>query len=159
MLPMRQILLAGALVVTLAASLFDLPGLQAVPTPEANVAPVVVAARVLGEPPSATASAPVRAHFASQTSDLFAAGTWQPPPPPPPKAAAPKAPALPFRYLGKVLDDGQIMVFLGQSAQTHLVKKGDTLSDYKVEDITMAGMTFVYLPLNEKQQLIFGSAN
>jgi hypothetical protein len=125
MLSMRQILLAGALVATLATA----------------------------------AAAPQRAQFSSEAGNLFAVRSWQPPPPPAPKAAPPQAPALPFRYLGKVQDDGQIMVFLGQGAQTHLAKKGDTLSAYKVEDITQAGMTFVYLPLNEKQKLIFGSAN
>ena len=158
MLPMRQILLAAALVATLAASFFDLPGL-AVSTPETNDVPVVAPASALVQPPAATASAPLQARFVLKASDLFAAATWQPPAPPPPKAAAPKAPVLPFRYLGKVLDDGQIMVFLGQSAQTHLVKQGDTLLSYKVENISTADMTFVYLPLNEKQKLIFGSAN
>jgi hypothetical protein len=33
------------------------------------------------------------------------------------------------------------------------------LSGYRVDDITPLEMTLVYLPLNEKQRLIFGSAN
>ncbi|MBT3067991.1 hypothetical protein [Rhodoferax sp. U11-2br] len=73
--------------------------------------------------------------------------------------AAPKAPVLPFRYLGKAVDNGQLMVFLEQSGRTYLVKNGDTLPGYKVVDITMADMTVVYVPLNETQKLFFESAN
>ena len=51
------------------------------------------------------------------------------------------------------------MVFVDQGARTHLLRKGDVLADYKVEQITPAEMTLVYLPLNEKQRLTFGSAN
>jgi hypothetical protein len=51
------------------------------------------------------------------------------------------------------------MVFLAQGARTHLAHKGDVLMDYKVEEITPARMTLVYLPLNEKQYLTFGSEN
>jgi hypothetical protein len=63
---------------------------------------------------------------------------------------------LPFRYLGKLLEEDAVMVFLAQGARTHLAHKGDVLMDYKVEEITPARMTLVYLPLNEKQYLTFG---
>jgi hypothetical protein len=101
----------------------------------------------------------VRGRFESPQVDVFASRSWQPPPPPPPKAQAPTAPPLPFLYLGKVLEEGAVMVFLAQGARTFLAHKGDVLLDYKVEEITPARMTLVYLPLNEKQYLTFGSEN
>ncbi|OQW86635.1 MAG: hypothetical protein BWK72_16235 [Rhodoferax ferrireducens] len=159
MLPTRQILLALALVTTIAASFVDFSEPQELPEPQAQAKSVVAVKASEPQPPAQTASAPLRERFAAQALNVFEPRSWQPPPPPPPKAQAPSAPTLPFRYLGKVQNGDQIMVFLDQSARTHLVKKGDTLAGYKVEDITMANMTFVYLPLNEKQSLTFGSAN
>ena len=157
MLPLRQILLGTGLVVTLAASYFDFPGLEVEPDTVQSTEPVPgVQAPVASAEATETS---IRPRFESGRATLFAAHSWQPPPPPPPKAQLPLAPALPFRYLGKAQEDGQVTVFLAQNARTHMLKKGDTLSGYRVEDITMAEMTFVYLPLNEKQKLIFGSTN
>lgn len=157
MLPLRQILLSTGLLLTLAASYFDWPGLEAEtelvesakPTRAAKPAELLARAEVT----------PLGPRFESGAVNLFAAHSWQPPPPPAAKPPAPVAPALPFRYLGKALEDGQVRVFLAQSERTHMLKKGDTLPNYKVEDVSMAEMTFVYLPLNEKQKLIFGSSN
>lgn len=161
MLQLRQTVLAVALAATVAASFFDFSTLQTEPETVVNVAPVVVV-KSLPPKPSASAaavSAPLHARFAPGEANLFASRSWQPPPPPPPKAAAPSAPALPFSYLGKVQEGGRITVFLAQGARTHVLKKGDTLPGYKVDDITMAEIIFVYLPLNEKQKLMIGSAN
>jgi hypothetical protein len=58
-----------------------------------------------------------------------------------------------------LMDGPDIQVFLAQDARTHLLRKGDVQAGYKVEEITTTGMTFVYLALNEKQRLMFGSAN
>jgi hypothetical protein len=58
-----------------------------------------------------------------------------------------------------VLEGGEVLAFLGQGTRTYLLRRGDVLAEYKIEDITPAEMTFVYLPLNEKQHLTFGSAN
>jgi hypothetical protein len=159
--PLRKILLAVVLAATIAASLFDLPGTDAVPAEKASAAPVASAVAALPKPPIADASALPHARFESwpQQADLFVSRSWQPPPAPPPKAEAPRAPVLPFRYLGKVLEGGAVMAFVSQGALTHLLRQGDVLADYKVDAITPVEMTFVYLPLNEKQRLTFGSAN
>lgn len=162
MLAPRKLLLGAALAATLVASWVDFeppeppesvrpagPGLARAPAGVAVPAP----------PPVAGAQHPVRGRFESSEVDVFASRSWQPPPPPPPKAQAPTAPPLPFRYLGKLLEEDAVMVFLAQGARTHLAHKGDVLMDYKVEEITPARMTLVYLPLNEKQYLTFGSEN
>lgn len=75
---------------------------------------------------------------------------------PPPK---PTAPPLPYRYQGKVIEEGQVIAFLSDGARTHVLRAGDRVASYLVEEISPGGMTLVYLPLNEKQQLMFGNSN
>ena len=119
------------------------------PVPTGAALPVAVAANLSRLP------------FTPQTANLFAVHSWQPPPPPPKAAPAPPptAPALPFRYLGKVLEQGQVIAFLGVGTRTHLLRQGDVVADYRVLDVTPTEMTFMYLPLNQQQRLTFGSAN
>lgn len=152
--PARGILLGVAFIATLGASLVELPSPEVVQPARAGAAPAAVTATA-PEPEPAPAW---RERFESQAADSFAPRNWQPPPAPV-KVEAPKAPPLPFRYLGKLLEEGGIIVFLGQGARTHLLRKGDVLADYRVEEITPAEMSFVYLPLEEKQRLTFGSAD
>lgn len=112
--------------------------------------------------PVAVAANLSRLPFTPQTANLFAVHNWQPPPPPQPKAApapAPTAPALPFRYLGKVLEQGQVIAFLAVRTRTHLLRQGDVVANYRVLDVTPTEMTFIYIPLNQQQVLTFGSAN
>jgi hypothetical protein len=102
--------------------------------------------------------APVRLQRAS--ANPFAAHSWTPPPPPQVvRVVVPKAPPLPFVYMGKMLDGKAITAFVSMGGQTHLLHGGDTLRDYRVEAISAKEITFVYLPLNEKQRLPFGSEN
>lgn len=92
--------------------------------------------------------------------------SWRPPPPPPPPSVAvapppPQAPPLPFRYLGR-LDGGEggPVVFLaeGNLPRPHVLRVGERLRDYQVESIGPQAVVFVYLPLNQKQQLLLGTA-
>jgi hypothetical protein len=99
-----------------------------------------------------------RARFQPPAANLFAARSWLPPPVVI-RVEDPKAPPLPFLYLGKVLEEDGVVAFLKQGERTLLVHRGETHANYRVEDITPSHMTFVYLPLNEKQRLIFGTAN
>jgi len=164
----RRMLLGIALAATCAAAFIDWPvsgETSAAPQARAaavSAAPAETAAAVTtpAEPaPAENAPPPLRERFETQAADAFAPKSWQPPPPPPPKPGPPKAPPLPFRYLGKVMQEGEVMAFLGHGARTHLARTGDILADYRIEDITPAEMTLVYLPLNEKQRLTFGSEN
>ena len=75
-----------------------------------------------------------------------------PPPPPPP---APKAPPLPFRYMGLLKEsNAKTLVYLSRDDQLYAVRPGDVLEGtYRVEAISGQSVTFVYLPLNETQEL------
>lgn len=161
--PLRQIVLAVALVATVVASIVDLPAPETVEPQKA--VPVAVSAPV---PAAVRAAAPVNANpyspripFGTQVADLFAARSWQAPPTlaPVPKAPAPVAPPLPFVYMGKLLQQDEVVAFLGLGTRTYLLRRGDVVADYKVMEVTPSEMSFLYLPLNEKQRLSFGSAH
>jgi hypothetical protein len=99
--------------------------------------------------------------------DLFKPSSWQAiaqeearksaPPPPPPK---PQAPPLPFKFLGKLVEDERTLVFLVRDDRNFIVKAGDTIEGaYRVDEIADAAMTFTYLPLKQQQSLALGGAN
>jgi hypothetical protein len=99
--------------------------------------------------------------------DPFRALSWQsvaqeearknaPPPPPPPR---PQAPPLPFVYMGKLIDEGRIVVFLTQGDRNYIVRQGDTIDGtYRVDGVTDQKLSLTYLPLKQKQELAFGDA-
>jgi len=67
--------------------------------------------------------------------------------------ARPEAPALPFRYLGKLIEDGKLSVFLANGAESLSVAAGDRIGDYRVDKVTESEVQFTYLPLKTKQSL------
>lgn len=107
--------------------------------------------------------APAGQRIRASSANLFAVRSWQPPPPPPPSpveqpVVVPIAPPLPYRYLGRMEDSGRITVFLGEGAQSvRVVRQGDQLADYRIDEINAQGMRLTYLPLQQQQQLLFGS--
>jgi hypothetical protein len=89
--------------------------------------------------------------------DPFRPATWYvaPPPPPPEK---PRAPRLPFKYLGRLVEDGSVRVFLSDQDRHLIVKPGEVVNgSYKIEKISDGQIVFVYLPLKERQILPTGS--
>lgn len=95
-------------------------------------------------------------------TNAFEPRSWIPPAPrikaPPP--APPQAPPLPYTYIGKMLEDGKVVVFLTNGQRNYTVRSGDKLDDiYQVDDIKPTTMLLTYLPLNLQQSLLIGSAN
>jgi len=75
--------------------------------------------------------------------------------PPPP----PTAPPLPFKVMGRFIEDGKITVFLLHSERTLIAREGEILaSSYKVERIDDDAVHLRYLPLDIPQVLETGSA-
>ena len=99
-----------------------------------------------------------RAGGEAAKSDPFAQKSFAPPEQqaqqraaPPPK---PTAPPLPFAYLGKVIEDGKLSVFLARGGENLTVGPGDTIGgEYRVEAVTDSEIRFTYLPLKTKQSL------
>ena len=71
----------------------------------------------------------------------------------PPRTGKPTAPPLPFRYLGKMIEDGKLAVFLARGDESLSVKAGTRIGEYRVDRITDREVVFTYLPLKTKQKL------
>ena len=93
--------------------------------------------------------------------DMFIAKSWYVPPPQSTIVIRPVAPPLGFRYIGKMLEDGNhAAVFLEKQGRIFIVHEGDAIdSNYRVNAITPPVMTLTYLPLDEKQTVQIGEAN
>lgn len=168
----RNTCLMGMLAVTLAATWYaagidepeDLltePGDRtAVADARGPTAPALSVAPVTAAGPAAP-PAPSALRLSPRGQDLFAVRSWQPPPPvaAPGPVMKPVAPPLPFRYLGRLEEDDQVAVFVSDGTATRVLRQGETVSNYRVEEINAQGMRLVYLPLNETQRLLFESKN
>jgi len=75
----------------------------------------------------------------------------------PPAAQAPvaraEAPALPFRYIGKMIDNGQLAVFLQNGNESYSAMEGERVGDYRIDKITDNEIRFTYLPKKTKLTL------
>lgn len=179
----RWTIIGGLLLCTLAALWLAPPDGAESPSPApakrsaANAAPAAETAEVAktanraadhtADPPPADAAlsaatalaevAPAAASDSESATSPFAVKSWlrPPPPPPPPK---PVAPPLPFQYLGKLSEGEQTRIFLKHDDKHVVASTGDVIMGvYRVDEIGAGRMTFVYQPLNEKQQLAIGS--
>lgn len=110
---------------------------------------------VVPEFPSFPDTAPAAEASEAAPSTTFSVKSWviTPPPPPPPP---PSAPPLPFKYLGKIIDEGRYVVFLNQQNQNLVVREGERIGAYRVEEISGKRMTFLYEPLKQTQELEIG---
>ncbi|GAB3265894.1 hypothetical protein [Chitinimonas naiadis] len=124
--------------------------------------PAAVSA-VPGQPVASAASEPSAA-LPDMKADPFAPRGWQAPPPPPPPAPvvvapiAPPAPVgpppLPYRFMGRLNDGGDQVIYLSHGDQTVIARAGETLeSTYKVLGIDAQRIEFEYLPTGDKQSL------
>ena len=87
-------------------------------------------------------------------ADPFAPKNFAPGQAPQPVARAkPEAPALPFRYLGKLIEDGKLSVFLANGGESLAVTAGARIGDWRVDKVTENEVQFTYMPLKTKQTL------
>lgn len=97
--------------------------------------------------------------MSSTRINLFPKQTWVPPPPPPkpvvpPPPPPPTPPALPFKYLGRWVDDGQETIFLALGDRPEPIRLGQVLpGSWRVDEITRLRVVFTYLPLNMQTTL------
>jgi len=154
----RTLLLGGTLLATLVAAVW-VSGRGG----DEAVAPVLPARTGEAAAPSAERGAddepmpqlrlPAREAASGEVVDLFPRQSWYVPPP----AAAPRAPPLPFAYIGKMADGAQVVVFVHAGDRNFSVRDGDVIDGtYRVDRIEPPTMTVTYLPLNQKQTLDIG---
>lgn len=117
-------------------------------TPALAVAHIVSLRQADETPPSANVFAP---------KSFYVPVAAPPPPPPPP----PTAPPLPFTYMGMLKEaGGSTVVFVVRGERLHSVRIGDVIDGtYRVEAVGPEEVTFVYLPMNEKQTLKIGGSS
>ena len=94
-------------------------------------------------------------------ADPFVAKLPPPPPPPPPTPPppppAPVAPALPFAFMGRMVESDRTTLFLTRQNESYSVKLNDVLlHEYRVDKIDGDQVIFTYLPLNIQQTLYIG---
>jgi hypothetical protein len=63
--------------------------------------------------------------------------------------SAPVAPPLPYRYIGKLIEDGRLEVILLRGAEQFTVAAAGPLdAEYRVDEVNEKRIAFTYLPLN-----------
>lgn len=73
--------------------------------------------------------------------------------------AKPRAPELPFRYAGKMLEGARSTVFLLKGDEPFSVSPGERVGgDYRLVAMDESELTFVYLPLGIRQRLSLAEA-
>lgn len=65
----------------------------------------------------------------------------------------PVAPALPFRYFGRLTENGKTEVFVMRGEELLSIAAGQKLGDYRVDQVAESRISFTYLPLKTKQTL------
>ena len=68
-------------------------------------------------------------------------------------AEKPSAPPLPFRYFGRLTENGKTEVFVMRGDDLLAISAGQKIGEYRVEQIADASISFTYLPLKMKQTL------
>ena len=75
-----------------------------------------------------------------------------------PLPAQPVMPANPYIYVGKLIEDGEMRVFLTNGQKNYVVKTGDTLEDtWQVKSIESTEMILVNLPTQTQVSVKIGA--
>jgi hypothetical protein len=65
----------------------------------------------------------------------------------------PTAPPLPFKFFGRLTENGKTEVYLMRGDELLTIAAGQNIGDYRVEQIEQKSIAFTYLPLKTKQTL------
>ncbi len=75
-----------------------------------------------------------------------------------PQPAQPVMPANPYVYVGKLIEDGEMRVFLTNGQKNYVVKAGDTLEEtWRVQSIESTEMILVNLPTQTQVSVKIGA--
>lgn len=76
------------------------------------------------------------------------------------KPETPSAPPLPFAYLGKVIEDGKVEIWLARGGELYSVAPGQKVgADYRLDRADAATLAFTYLPLGLRQTMDLPAVN
>jgi hypothetical protein len=107
-----------------------------------------------------TTALPERPALGEPRSMLFGPQSWQPPAPRiAPAPVVPQAPPMPYRFAGRLVQDGTTQIFLSRDHTPIAIQEDQILDDtYRVESIGEDRVTLVYLPLGQKETIPLRSA-
>ncbi|KQN49793.1 hypothetical protein ASE98_24590 [Pseudomonas sp. Leaf48] len=111
---------------------------------------------------------PVAIKDLSPAGDLFVTRSWKAAPAlatvieqpvdVTPEVQVPTAPPVPFEFVGRLADRSDLQVFLQSGEKIYVVRKGDVIDEtWRIERISDAELSLVYLPLRLSQTLSVGS--
>jgi hypothetical protein len=103
-----------------------------------------------------------RAEAGLPEADPFAQRSFAPQAPAREAAAPqpPAAPPLPFQYIGKVIENGKLEVYVTHGEELLSLARGQKIGgEYRVDKVTASSVTFTYLPLKMKQTLDLPAVN
>lgn len=154
----KQILLYGTALFTIIAAIFA-------PSEQETVQPVQTQKVLLVSQTSSTnikvsseASRLMpksRNSLTDEPGDLFYVN--KPPPAKALKLELPVAPPLPYLYMGKMIENGVLTIFLTRDNKPYVAHSGDILdNEYRINAIHPPLMEFTYLPLKQNQALNIG---
>ena len=106
----------------------------------------------------------VRRQGDTRIRDAFAARSWQarvaPPSFEPAPAPAPVAPDQPFAYIGKMVYEGRMAVFIASGDRNYIVREGDVVQNtYRIDAIRAPLLDWTYLPLDTRHTMHIGDEN
>ena len=106
---------------------------------------------------------PERSKLGELRTPLFASRSWHPLAPEvstaPRLPPAPTAPPMPYRYVGKLVQEGRQSVLLAKGDRVFPVNEGETLDDaYRVVSVGETQITLVYLPLGSEERIPMDSS-
>lgn len=161
--PLRRALVFGTLAAVVAWSAWlavtEDAGDEVVEPAKPLAAPPAPRAAAATAAPAARAEAP---RLALARANLFPEQTWYVPPPPPPPPAyvpppPPQAPPLPFVYLGRWQEGGQVTYYLMRGALPVSARAGEVIDGaWRLEPVAGGLLNFTYLPLNQTRSLRAG---
>src|SRR5688572_28965354 len=71
----------------------------------------------------------------------------------PARAEKPSAPPLPFKYFGRLTENGKTEVYVMRGEELHTLAAGQNIGEYRVDQVNEASIAFTYLPLKTKQTM------
>lgn len=157
----QRLLLYATALATVLAAIFAPPREETVQPSRAQSASILDANTSVLATPAKTGFLPKKRNgLTGEPGNLFQVDR----PPPPPKALAarpakPVAPPLPYVYMGKMLERGELTIFLTRQDKPYVVHAGDVLDNqYRVDAIHPPVVELTYLPLKQKQVLNIGAS-
>jgi hypothetical protein len=70
-----------------------------------------------------------------------------------------EVPELPYTYAGKLEENGHTLIFLLKGGQQYVVKEGDRLGKWILQQIEPTMLVFTYRPMNTQVSIKIGDSN